>query len=186
MVTLIASTGGSTRSRRWRWSSSSSHQGRRLGEARWNGTPTRDTTDTDTFNTNNRSTNRSTTDVVTIGDNRGYGASSVAVASAGSPASSADVAVVADVTATSTSTSRPSVARPGRLCLRPVVESVDVETTSARWPLVGRLRLRPTWYALMWNLQPRHRRGEGGSLNGCTTATMPATDARPAFLASYA
>ena len=184
VVTRIASTVGGTRNRRWRWPSSSDYQGRRLGEARWNGTPpARDTTDTtDTFNTNNRSTNRSTTtDVVTIGDNRGYGASSVAVASAGCPASTANVAVVADVTATSTSTSRPSVARPGRLCLRPVVEPVDVGTTSARWPLAGRLRLRPTWYALVWDLQPRHRRGEGGSLNGCTTtATMPATAARPA------
>lgn len=151
----------------------------------------RDTTDTDTFNTNNRNTNRSTTDVVAIDDNRGYGvASSVAVASADCPASSANVAVVADFIATSTSTSRPSVARPGCLCLRPVVvKPVVVGTTSARrWPLAGRLRLRPTWYALVWNLQPRHRRGEGGSLNGCTTtATMPAsTDARPAFLATYA
>lgn len=146
-----------------------------------------DTTDTDTFNTNNRSTNRSTTDVVTIDDNRGYGAFSVAVASAGCPASPADVAVVADVTATSTSTSRPSVARPGRLCLRPVVKPVNVGITSTRWPFAGRLRLRPTWYALVWDLQPRHRRGEGGSLNGCTTtATMPATDERPAFLANYA
>lgn len=185
VVTRIASTGSGTRNRRWRWPSSSDHQGRRLGgEARWNGTPAWNTTGTtDTFNTNNRSTNRSTTDVVTIGDNRGYGASSVAVASAGlCPASFADVvAVVADVTATSTSTSRPSVARPGRLCLRPVVEPVDVGTTSARWPFAGRLRLRPTWYALVWDLQSRHRRGEGGSLNGCTTtATMPATDARPA------
>lgn len=174
MVTRIASTDrGSARSQRWRRLPSSGHQGRRLGETRWNGTPTRDTThdDTDTFNTNKRSTNRSTTadDVVMIDDNLGYGYPSsvvvVVAAFAGCPASSADV----DVPATSTSTSRPSVVKP-----------VDhVGTTSVRWPLARRLRLRPTWYALVWNLQPRHRRGEGGSLNGCTTtATMPATDQR--------
>lgn len=152
--------------RSWRWPSSRfGHQERRFRPR--SGTPTR-YTNTDTLNTNNRSTKR-TTDVVTI-DGRDYGASVAAGCSA--YCSADDVAVVVCATSTS-STSRPSVTRPGRLWLRPV-GPVDDETVSVGWPLADRLRLRPTWYALVWDLQPRHRRGEGGSLNGCTTATMPA------------
>lgn len=165
-----------TRSWRWRWPSSrSGHQERQLRPR--SGTPTR-YTNTDTLNTNNRSTNR-TTDVVTI-DGRDYGASVAVVAGYSAYCSADDVAVV--VCATSASTSRPSVTRPGRQWLRPV-GPVDDDTVSVGWPLAGRLRLRPTWYALVWDLQPRHRRGEGGSLNGCTTATMPARQ-RLAILAS--
>jgi hypothetical protein len=173
---------------RWRWPSSScsGYQKRRLRPRRRSsgGTPTRytNTLNTDTLNTNNRSTNR-TTDVVTIDGRRDYG---TAVAAA------AGCSAYVVVRATSTSTSRPSVTRPGRLWLRPVAVAVgppllvvDDETVSVGcWrPLAHRLRLRlrlrPTWYApLVWDLQPRHRRGEGGSLNGCTTATMPARQRR--------